>query len=146
LGVIRDIIDDRIDVVIRGTMGLTVSCARCHDHKYDAIPTADYYSLYGVFDCSVEKQVVLDLSNTDESYREELSAAASDRVRQRLADYLFAQTELEKYPADGFDQIFETTDLLPAFVDPPSSMREVCDRYAETLLAEDNRLAGCAIH
>lgn len=44
-----DIIDDRIDVVSRGLMGLTVACARCHDHKYDPIPTADYYSLYGVF-------------------------------------------------------------------------------------------------
>ena len=45
----HDIIDDRIDVVTRGLMGLTVTCARCHDHKYDPIPTADYYSLYGVF-------------------------------------------------------------------------------------------------
>ena len=45
----HDIINDRIDVVTRGTMGLTVTCARCHDHKYDPIPTADYYSLYGVF-------------------------------------------------------------------------------------------------
>ncbi len=41
--------DDRIDTVTRGFMGLTVACARCHDHKYDAIPTEDYYSLYGVF-------------------------------------------------------------------------------------------------
>ena len=49
-----DIIDDRIDVVCRGTMALTVSCARCHDHKYDPIPTADYYSLYGVFASSHE--------------------------------------------------------------------------------------------
>ncbi|QDU89744.1 Planctomycete cytochrome C [Pirellulimonas nuda] len=53
----HDIIDDRIDVVTRGTMGLTVACARCHDHKYDPIPTADYYSLYGVFASSEEKPV-----------------------------------------------------------------------------------------
>ena len=46
----HDIIDDRIDVVTRGLLGLTVGCARCHDHKYDPIPTADYYALYGVFD------------------------------------------------------------------------------------------------
>jgi hypothetical protein len=40
---------DRVDVVTRGFLGLTVACARCHDHKYDPIPTADYYSLAGVF-------------------------------------------------------------------------------------------------
>lgn len=50
----HDIIDDRIDVLTRGTMALTVTCARCHDHKFDPIPTADYYSLYGVFDSSHE--------------------------------------------------------------------------------------------
>src|SRR5947209_15373279 len=49
-----DIIDDRIDVVARGTMGLTVACARCHDHKFDPIPTKDYYSLYGIFASSSE--------------------------------------------------------------------------------------------
>ena len=38
----------------RGLLGLTVSCARCHDHKFDPIPTEDYYSLYGVFASSVE--------------------------------------------------------------------------------------------
>jgi hypothetical protein len=50
----EDIIDDRIDVVTRGLLGLTVACARCHDHKYDPIPTDDYYSLYGVFASSEE--------------------------------------------------------------------------------------------
>ena len=51
---VPDVIDDRIDVITRGLMGLTVTCARCHDHKYDPIPTADYYSLYGVLASSVE--------------------------------------------------------------------------------------------
>jgi mono/diheme cytochrome c family protein len=54
LGAQEDIVDDRIDVVTRGLMGLTVACARCHDHKYDPIPTKDYYSLYGVFNSSIE--------------------------------------------------------------------------------------------
>ncbi|MEX2142944.1 MAG: PSD1 and planctomycete cytochrome C domain-containing protein [Pirellulales bacterium] len=40
--------DDRIDTLTRGFLGLTVACARCHDHKYDPISTADYYSLVGV--------------------------------------------------------------------------------------------------
>ena len=46
------IIDDQIDLVTRGLMGFTVACARCHDHFHDPIPTADYYSLYGIFDAS----------------------------------------------------------------------------------------------
>jgi hypothetical protein len=41
--------EDRVDVVGRGLLGLTVACARCHDHKYDPIPTEDYYSLAGIF-------------------------------------------------------------------------------------------------
>ena len=45
----NDIINDRIDVVTKGFLGLTVTCARCHDHKFDPIPTKDYYSLHGVF-------------------------------------------------------------------------------------------------
>ncbi|TWU22230.1 Planctomycete cytochrome C [Novipirellula galeiformis] len=130
LGVRRDVIDDRIDVVTRGTMGLTVACARCHDHKYDAIPTADYYSLYGVFDSCYEKQTVLRDHPGDEAFQAELAkrqstlqetmqqlaSESSQRARERIADYLFAQTELHKYPADGFDQIFQKSDLLPAFV------------------------------
>lgn len=50
----HDVIDDQIDVVTRGFLGLTASCARCHDHKFDPIPTADYYSLYGVFASTIE--------------------------------------------------------------------------------------------
>ncbi|MBL9200416.1 MAG: DUF1553 domain-containing protein [Opitutaceae bacterium] len=49
-----DIIGDQIDVTTKAFLGLTVSCARCHDHKFDPIPTKDYYSLYGVFANSVQ--------------------------------------------------------------------------------------------
>ncbi len=41
--------NDRVDVVGRGLLGLTIACARCHDHKYDPIPQSDYYALGGVF-------------------------------------------------------------------------------------------------
>jgi hypothetical protein len=52
----HDIIDDRIDVVFRGIMGLTVGCTRCHDHKYDPLSTRDYYGMYGMFISCDEKQ------------------------------------------------------------------------------------------
>jgi Protein of unknown function (DUF1549)/Protein of unknown function (DUF1553)/Planctomycete cytochrome C len=47
---------DRIDVVSRGFLGLTVGCARCHDHKYDPIPTKDYYAMAGVFASTTYKE------------------------------------------------------------------------------------------
>eukprot|EP00913_Durusdinium_trenchii_P008842 g8308.t1 len=44
-----DVVDDQIDVAGRAVLGLTVACARCHDHKFDPIPTKDYYALAGIF-------------------------------------------------------------------------------------------------
>ena len=51
----NEIINDRIDVLTRGVMGLTVACARCHDHKFDPISAADYYAMHGVFASSREQ-------------------------------------------------------------------------------------------
>ncbi len=50
----NDIADDRIDLVTRGFLGLSVACARCHDHKFDPISMADYYSLHSTFVSSKE--------------------------------------------------------------------------------------------
>src|SRR5262249_26015896 len=57
MGMQNDIVNDRIDVVTKGFLGLTVTCARCHDHKFDPIPTQDYYSLFGIFSSCAEPQV-----------------------------------------------------------------------------------------
>jgi len=86
-----DIIDDRIDVVTRGLLGLTVSCARCHDHKFDPVPTRDYYGLYGVFANSVEPRVpplILPESQRPqfEAYLKELESRS-----KQLDEYLLAQ-------------------------------------------------------
>jgi hypothetical protein len=84
---VHDIIDDRIDVVTRGLMGLTVTCARCHDHKYDPIPQADYYALYGVFASSVEPK---DLPLIGELKRSKESEAFETELKKRekaLADF-----------------------------------------------------------
>jgi len=130
LGVSRDIIDDRIDVVSRGTMGLTVGCARCHDHKYDPIPTRDYYSLYGVFQNCSEHLVRLDESNRDEAFEKKLKEQqkklddkmaerrkeASDRIRGRLVDFMTSQLELSKFPEEGFDVVIEPSDIPAAQV------------------------------
>ena len=44
-----DVVDEQIDATTRAFLGLTVSCARCHDHKFDPIPTEDYYAMAGIF-------------------------------------------------------------------------------------------------
>lgn len=48
-------LDDRVDTLTRGLLGVTVACARCHDHKFDPIPTLDYYSLAGIFNNSTSQ-------------------------------------------------------------------------------------------
>ncbi len=80
----NEIIDDRIDVVSRGFLGLTVTCARCHDHKFDPIPTEDYYSLYGVFASSIEPAELPLLADASASprfveYQKKLAAATQKR-------------------------------------------------------------------
>lgn len=60
LEVMADEWEDRVDTVSRGLMGLTVACARCHEHKYDPITTADYHAMAGVFASTVMLNKPLD--------------------------------------------------------------------------------------
>lgn len=93
-----DIMDDRIDVVTRGFMGLTVQCARCHDHKYDPIPTKDYYSLYGVFASSSEpgEKPLLGTASLPAEYPE-YEKERQKRVEERDT---FRMTKTEEVLAD----------------------------------------------
>ena len=59
-----DTIDERIDTTTKAFLGLTVACARCHDHKFDPIPTADYYSLHGIFASTTEPPVAPEIRTT----------------------------------------------------------------------------------
>lgn len=83
----HDVIDDQIDVTTRGFLGLTASCARCHDHKFDPIPTADYYSLYGVFASTIEpldRPRISPVQPAGKAFETELKGklAEIERVRQ----------------------------------------------------------------
>ncbi len=61
-------LDDRIDTLTRGFMAVTVSCARCHDHKFDPIPQQDYYSLAGIFDNTMSSELPLVPEGVVEAY------------------------------------------------------------------------------
>ena len=86
----NEIINDRIDVVTRGLMGLTVACARCHDHKFDPIPTADFYALYGVFgstdDLTELPVITLAGAKADPKARSDYEAATA-AAQKALADF-----------------------------------------------------------
>ncbi len=134
LGITHDIIDDRIDVVMRGTQGLTVACARCHDHKFDPIPTKDYYALYGVFAGSTEKTICLttapERSTNYLAYEKELEKRVgkfnttfqlkceqlSERLRAKIGDYLTAVINADKLPGDDFTELLGPNDVNPVII------------------------------
>jgi hypothetical protein len=133
---VHDILDDRIDVVTRGLLGLTVTCARCHDHKFDPIPTKDYYSLYGVFASSQEPPVppefqpppgtaeyvkfVKELAAREQKLADFLESKRRDlrdAARRRAGEYLLAVHNSSHAPdAQEFMLIAEGNDLNPSMV------------------------------
>jgi len=91
----EDIFDDRIDVVTRSALGLTIACARCHDHPFDPVTQVDYYALFGVFDSSREPEslpTIAPMADSEESkaYTTELEKRAKvvhDFLKSKLPDY-----------------------------------------------------------
>ena len=107
----HDIIDDRIDVVTRGLMGLTVGCARCHYHKYDPISMADYYSLYGVFASSIEpynRPRVGPVSEEGKAYETELEAKLTEVFNKRQEHYEFLLQTARDRTSDYLVQVATT--------------------------------------
>ena len=84
---VHDIIDDRIDVTMRGLQGLTVGCARCHDHKFDPIPIRDYYSLHGVFASSMEPRDLPLIATPGQSEESRRFKAELKKREQTVAEY-----------------------------------------------------------
>ncbi|HZZ81831.1 MAG TPA: PSD1 and planctomycete cytochrome C domain-containing protein [Gemmataceae bacterium] len=84
---IHDITDDRIDVVTRGMLGLTVTCARCHDHKYDPISIKDYYGLYGVFTSSIEPKDLPLLGEPEKTTEYVAFKKKLDELEKVVADF-----------------------------------------------------------
>ena len=76
---------DRVDVLTRGFLGLTVACARCHDHKYDPIPTKDYYALSGVFANTEAKEYPLAETAVVKAYDEQKKKISDQEERIKKA-------------------------------------------------------------
>jgi len=111
----NDIIDDRIDLIGKATMGLTLACARCHDHKFDPVPTKDYYSLHGVFNsCNEPREgpALAEIKDTPayrdfqkqlatreaavDAFREKVERDLAAAWRGKTAEYLMALHDHKK--------------------------------------------------
>jgi hypothetical protein len=126
-----NVYDDRIDVISRGLLGLTAGCARCHDHKLEPIPTADYYALYGILKSCSEPQVSPALAPQPDSpdrkdFEARNHAAVSEylrvhafeaerslsAIRSRLGDHLLAARDA------AYKDVYADKKVQPDILDP----------------------------
>ena len=96
-----DRFDNMVDVMSKTFLGVTVSCARCHDHKFDAISTADYYSLCGFLQSSDYRQVRFESLEHNRAIAKEL-ATVDAKYREKISD-LLANAGLKLPPSESLD-------------------------------------------
>src|SRR5205807_4155848 len=82
--------NDQVDVTTRTFLGLTVGCAQCHDHKYDPIPTQDYYSLLGVFRSSQSHEIPLAADAVVNAYKTQKQKI--EGLTEEINDYVEKQS------------------------------------------------------
>jgi hypothetical protein len=99
---------DRIDTLTRGFLGLTVACARCHDHKYDPIPTSDYYALEGVFASTDYVEVPAAPKQQIDAYNAAQSAIAAKEKEITALVKAEAERLKKKVPNDQLKQLERT--------------------------------------
>lgn len=121
---------DRVDVTGRVFMGLTLGCAECHDHKYDPIPTKDFYSLQGVFSSSKRHEYSLAPDQVVQAYKD---------ARKRADDKKIEIDEFLKRVTDQLIDIFvtQTADYLTAAWRVMEGGEETVSVARETSLDED---------
>jgi mono/diheme cytochrome c family protein len=131
---------DRVDVVSRGFLGLTVGCARCHDHKYDPIPTRDYYSLAGVFLNAPYREYPLAPKAVVEAY--DAQDKKIEKKEKLLEEFLrtestqLAQTlalQASKYMMAAWRVTGEPKEEMPKVVDKEKLDYELFDRWLKFL-------------
>jgi len=113
----QDFVDDLIDTTTRGMMGLTVSCARCHDHKFEPVPTADYYSLYGVF-ASMKRPEAWDVSELPEieGYPRDPKLVAEYEAKRAEIDALIKEVGNKKQGNNSIAERIRETRLAELYL------------------------------
>ena len=122
------VVDNQIDVYSKAFLALTVSCARCHNHKFDAVSQEDFYALYGIFVSSRPGQILIDSPELLNNHRNELSqlkqtirvglASAWLEAAATFSDRLKEQTQREAQMADLTARTARMRDEIAAIEDP----------------------------
>ncbi len=126
--------DDRVDATTRGFMALTVACATCHNHKYDPIPTENFYSLLGIFNNTELHQIPL--AAKEEVDRYEAQKKRLDAQETEIKDFIGRQAnELAEILAQN------TADYLLAASksEPPNLDKETLTRVTKYLAAPNHK-------
>ncbi len=92
-----DVVDNQIDTFTKAFQGLTVACARCHDHKIDPIPTEDYYALYGILNSSRPTTRTLNVGDPNEARRSQLLELKSNIRRETATAWRRETADLKPY-------------------------------------------------
>jgi Protein of unknown function (DUF1549)/Protein of unknown function (DUF1553)/Planctomycete cytochrome C len=129
---------DRVDAVTRGFLGLTVACARCHDHKYDPIPQTDYYALAGVFYNTIyeeypaaPKKVVEEYSKLEEDLdkKQKILQEENQNLSQQLSRVLALQTS--NYLQGVYDVSGKSKKEMAQVVEQRKLDYEILDRWVK---------------
>jgi len=134
----NDLIDDRIDVITRGLLGVTVACARCHDHKFDPVPTKDYYALAGILMSSVAPEngaSPLMMKDSDKPQDERVMLRGQPNNRGEIAPRQFL-TALRKPGEPRFNDGSGRAELVERIVAPdnPLTYRVMTNRVWSQLI------------
>ena len=103
-----DIVDEQLDTVGKSFMGLTLGCARCHDHKFDPIPTSDYYAMAGIFHSTQIQNRAVETSEFQQAKQQHDAKLAAlqqsiDAVQQALDTTASALPSIDR-EAESFDR------------------------------------------
>jgi len=121
-------VDNQIDVLSKTFLGLTVSCSRCHDHKFDAISQADFYAFYGILASSRPGQVTVDAPDRLDAGRERLT-----KVKEAI------RAELSGLWRDQAAAIPDTIDRMRKTAQEAAGLREELTKIESRLSAESFR-------
>ena len=138
LQAMADDLEDRVDTLGRGLLGLSLACARCHDHKYDPVTTQDYYAVAGVFNSSKYDQPALVPQSVVDAH-----AAAAARLKkheQALGEFLTGHTrrlrhELVPFVGEGLVATLEV-DALRQAKDGTGSIKDAKEDPIEIVAAQ----------